>query len=115
MTQQTEVLATLVRQLRTQPAHAAADEPPEDPAFQWDRLVLPSETNFPVPSTGKIQRMATSLFAKIPTLTGRGQHEARFVLQVISMWPDLGEEDRRWAYQRLNLYYIVDCGVPRIA
>lgn len=38
-----------------EPTTAAADEPPEDPGG-----------NFPVPGTCKIQRMATTLFAKIP-------------------------------------------------
>lgn len=91
VTQQPELLAAMLRRLN-QPATAAAaypDEPAADPAFLWSRLVLPSETNFPVRGDGTIQRMATSLFAKVPTLTGRDQHEARFVLQVISMWPEL--------------------------
>lgn len=51
--------------------------------------------------------MATLLFAKVPLLQGRDQHEARFVLQVISMCPDLSPEDRQWAFQRLNVYCIV--------
>lgn len=38
--------------------------------------------------------MATSLFAKIPLLAGRYQHEARFVL------PDLPEEEQVLAFQR---------------
>lgn len=83
------------------------DEPPADPAFQWERLCMPPETNFPVPGDGVIQRMATSLYSKIPTLTGRDQHEARFVLQTVSMWPDLDDDDRKWVYQRLNVYCIV--------
>lgn len=96
--------------LNQQPAPAAAanpEEPAADPAFLWSRLALPSEMTFPVPGDRAIQRMATSLFAKVPTLVGRDQHKARFVLQVISMWPDLLDEDRHWAYQRLNVYCIV--------
>lgn len=85
-------------QNREPPARVAAAndpaDPPEDPNFMWDRLALPSETNFVVPSTGMIQHMATSLFARVPTLQGRDQHEARFVLQVVSLWPDLTAADR---------------------
>lgn len=57
-----------------------------------------------MPGTGLVQRMAASLFARVPTLAGRDQHEARFVLQVISLWPDLRDEERAWAFQRLNVY-----------
>lgn len=73
----------------------------------WERLALPSETNFVVPSNGMVQHMATSLFARVPTLQGRDQHEARFVLQVVSLWPDLTAADRQWVFQRLNVYCIV--------
>lgn len=117
LTQQTAVLAEMMEQLRknridqpVQPQQQQVNnpaDPPEDPNFMWERLVLPSETNFAVPSTGMIQRMATSLFAKVPLLQGRDQHETRFVLQVISMWPDMNQEDRQWAFQRLNVYCIV--------
>lgn len=54
-----------------------------------------------------VQRMASSLYARVPTLAVRDQHEARFVLQVISLWPDLREDERAWAFQRLNVYCIV--------
>lgn len=91
---------------RPQAANDPAD-PPEDPHFIWDRLALPLETNFAVPSTGMVQHMATSLFAKVPTLTGLDQHEARFVLQVVSLWPDLTPDDRQWVFQSLNVYCIV--------
>lgn len=99
ITQQTEILAGMMAELRARQAQPAAQganaaEPPEDPAFDWGRLVLPPETNFQVPGTGLVQRMATSLFARVPTLAGRDQHEARFVLQVISLWPDLRDEER---------------------
>lgn len=73
----------------------------------WERLAMASETNFVVPSTGMVQHMATSLFSKIPTLTGCDQHEARFELQVVSLWPDLTPADRQWVFQRLNVYCIV--------
>lgn len=110
VTQQTELLAAMIERLNQRPAAPAPGLPaelPADPNFNWERLALPSETDFPVPGDGTIQRMATSLFSKLPTLTGRDQHEARFVLQVISTWPDLPDEDRKWAYQRLNVYCIV--------
>lgn len=73
----------------------------------WECLAMASETNFVVPYTGMVQHMATSLFSKIPTLTGRDQHEARFVLQMVSLWPDLTPADRQWVFQRLNVYCIV--------
>lgn len=112
VTQQTEILAGMMAELRArqaQPAAPAANpaESPADPAFNWERLVLPPETNFQVPGDGLVQHMATSLFARVPTLVGRDQHEARFVLQVISLWPDLRDEERVWAFQRLNVYCIV--------
>lgn len=93
------------RQPLAQPANPAA--PPEDPAFDWTRLALPSETNFLVPGTGLVQRMASSLFDRVPTLAGHDQHEARFVLQVISLCPDLRDDERVWAFHLLNVYCIV--------
>lgn len=74
LTQQTEVLVGMMAELRArqQPAQQAnAAEPPADPAFNWARLALPSETNFQVPGDRLVQRMASSLFAKVPTLAGR--------------------------------------------
>lgn len=67
-TQQTEILAGMMAELRArqplaQPANSA--EPPEDPSFDWTRLALPSETNFQVPGTGLVQRMASSLFGRV--------------------------------------------------
>lgn len=84
---------------------ANPDEPAADPASNgadW-RYPHPQRRplSFPVPGDGTVQSMATSLF------TGCDQHEARFVLQVMSMWPDLSDEHRNWAYQRLNVYCIV--------
>lgn len=110
LTQHTEVLAGMLAELRARqgPAPVAnAAEPPEDPDLDWSRLVLPPETSFQVPGNGQVQRMASSLLARVPTLAGRDQHEARFVLQVVSLWPDLLEEERFWAFQRLNVYCIV--------
>lgn len=110
LTQQTEVLAGMLAELRARQGPvpvAATAEPPEDPDFDWTRLVLPPETSFQVPGNGQVQRMAASLLARVPTLAGRDQHEARLVLQVISLWPDLHEEERFWAFQRLNVYCIV--------
>lgn len=111
VTQQTEILAGMLAELRARQAQpvlpANNAEPPADPNFDWSRLVLPAETSFQVPGDGQVQRMASSLFARVPTLAGRDQHEARFVLQVISLWPDLHDEERAWAFQRLNVYCIV--------
>lgn len=99
VTQQTEILAGIFTELRVRQAQPAAPvinqaEPPADPNFDWSRLVLPAETNFQFPGDGQVQRMASSLFARVLTLAGRDQHEARFVLQVISLWPDLQDEKR---------------------
>lgn len=71
VTQQTEILAEMMAELRArqpavQPVNPA--EPSGDPAFDWTRLALPSETGFQVPGTGLVQRMASSLFARVPTV-----------------------------------------------
>lgn len=112
VTQQTEILQGMLAELRARQAAPVAPvvnsaEPPADPNFDWSRLVLPPETNFQVPGDGQVQRMASSLFARVPTLAGRDQREARFVLQVISLWPGLSDEEKVWAFQRLNVYCIV--------
>lgn len=53
----------MLRRLNQNQAPAAyPDEPAPDPAFQWNRLALPSETSFPVPGYGTVQRKATSAF-----------------------------------------------------
>lgn len=93
------------RQGLAPPRNAA--EPPEDPSFHWSRLVLPPETSLQVPGNGQVQRMVSSLLARFSILAGRDQHEAKFVLQVVSLWPDLHKEERFWAFQRLNVYCIV--------
>lgn len=88
-------------------AQPVQQQDPAEPLPDPHRLCLPPETNFRDPGEGMIQRMATSLFAKLPLLTGRDHHEARFILQVTSLWPDLNDEDRVWTFQRLNVYCIV--------
>lgn len=57
-----------LRARQAQPAPPPQDpaEPLEDPNFNWERLALPSETNFRVPGNGLVQRMADSLFARVP-------------------------------------------------
>lgn len=75
--QQTEILAGMLAELRArqvqpiQPANAA--ETTADPNIDRSRLVLPAETSFQVPRDGQVQRMASSLFARVPTLAGRDQ------------------------------------------
>lgn len=54
VTQQTEILQGMLAELRARQAVPAAvevnpAEPPADPNFNWERLVLPPETNFQVP------------------------------------------------------------------
>lgn len=102
VTQQTEVLAGMLAELRARQGHPAQPLPgaeaAADPNFDWSRLILPSETSFQVPGDGQVQRMATSLFARVPTLAGRDQHEARFVLQMMSLWPDLDEQSDPWCF-----------------
>lgn len=91
-----------------QPPPAAA-EVAEDPAFNWESLWSPLDTTFPLPPTGVIQRVAADLFAKLQSggLTGRDQHEARFVLDILADWEDLDQELRTRVFQRLNNYAIV--------
>lgn len=55
LTQQTEVLAGMLAELRARQGPvpvANAAEPPEDPDFDWSRLVMPPETSFQVPGNG---------------------------------------------------------------
>lgn len=87
----------------------AAADVAEDPAFNWDALRSPLEITFPLPPTGVVQRVAAGLFAKLQAgaITGRDQHEARFVLDVIADWEDLDQELRSRIFQRLNIYAIV--------
>lgn len=87
----------------------AAADVAEDPKFNWDGLRSPLDTTFPLPSTGVVQRVAAGLFAKLQSggITGRDQHEARFVLDILADWPDLEDDLRTRVFQRLNLYAIV--------
>lgn len=70
VTQQTEILAGMLAELwarQAQPAVPAVNQvDPLDPNFNWARLVLAAETNFQVPGDGQVQRMASSLFARVP-------------------------------------------------
>lgn len=90
-----------------QAPQAPLPDVPEDPAFDWDRLRLPSTTSFPVPCTGRVQRMAAELHARLPTLAGRDQREATFVLNMTADWPGLDTDGRNVVYQRLYLYALV--------
>lgn len=71
------------------------------------QLELPAETLFPVPCPGPVQRIAADLLIRLPTMTARDQHDARFVLAMAADWPDLVDEARHIFFQRLNLYAIV--------
>lgn len=97
LTQIVQTLQILQRQQQdlAQQQHAPQapqQDVPEDPAFNWNRLRLPSTTSFPVPCTGRVQRMAGELLARLPTLAGRDQKEATFVLSMTADWPGLDEE-----------------------
>lgn len=54
-----------------------------------------------------MQRVAADLLARLTTLAARDQHDARFVLAVVSEWHDLDDEMKTLAFQRLNIYAIV--------
>lgn len=90
------------------PAEPAADVA-EDPDFHWFSLRFPLEATFPFPTTGVVQRIAAGLFAKLQAvlLTRRDQHEASFVLDMISDWEDMDVELRTRVFQRLNVYTIM--------
>lgn len=111
LTQIVQTLQNLQRQQQNLAQQQAPQAPnqdvPEDPAFDWNRLRLPSTTSFPVPCTGRIQRMAGELLARLPTLAGRDQKEATFVLNMTADWPTLDEEGKSVIYQRLYLYALV--------
>lgn len=75
LTQQTEVLAGMMAELRARhPAVQQANlaEPPADTAFNWGRFALQSDTKIQVPGDGLVQRMASSLFAKRRSPRGTG-------------------------------------------
>lgn len=79
--------------IQQRPAKPAADVT-EDPDFNWFSLRSPLEATFPLPTTGVVQRIAAGLFAKLQAglLTGRDQHKAKFVLDMISDWEDMNVE-----------------------
>lgn len=93
--------------IQQRPAEPAADVA-EDPDFNWFSLRFPLEATFPLPNTGVVQRNL-GLFAKLQAglLTGRDQHEARFVQDMIRYWEDMDVELRTRVFQRLNVYAIV--------
>lgn len=105
----TRLTQTVERLVTERPAPAAAADVAEDPAFNWEALRSPLNTTFPLPSTGVVQRVAAGLYAKLQAggISGRDQHEARFVLDILADWPDLDDELRTRVFQRLNLYAIV--------
>lgn len=106
-----QTLQNLQRQQQNMAQQQAPQAPnqdvPEDPHFDWNRLRLPSTTSFLVPCTGRVQRMAGELLARLPTLAGRDQKEATFVLNMKADWPTLDEEGKSVIYQRLYLYALV--------
>lgn len=81
----TRLTQTVERLVTDRSAPAAADVA-EDPAFNWDALRSLLDTTFPLPSTGVVQRVAAGFFAKLQSggITGRDQHEARFVLDILA-------------------------------
>lgn len=93
LTQTLERMAAIQQRL---PAADPAADFAEDPDFNWFALRSPLEATFPLPNTGVVQRIAAGLFAKLQAglLTGRDQHEARFVLDMISDWEDMDLELR---------------------
>lgn len=105
----TRLTQTVERMVAHQQPAPAAAEVAEDPAFNWNALRSPLEVTFPLPPTGVVQRVAAELFAKLQAgaITGRDQHEARFVLDIIADWEDLDQELRARVFQRLNIYAIV--------
>lgn len=111
LTQIVQTLQNLQRQQQNLAQQQAPQAPhqdvPDDPIFDWNHLRLPSTTSFPVPCTGRVQRMAGELLARLPTLAGLYQKEATFVLNMTADWPMLDEEGKSVIYQRLYLYALV--------
>lgn len=109
LTQLTNTLVDVQRNLRQAAAvaPAPAEEHAPDPNFNWNFLRTPAETWFPVPGLGSVQRIAADLLARLPTMAARDQHDARFVLAVVSDWPDLDNQMKELVFQQLNLYAIV--------
>lgn len=113
LTQLSQEILTIRGEVANQPNQAPAVDVLEDPNFNWTQQKLPAEAKFPVPCTGVVQRIAADLLALLPTMAARDQHDARFVLAVVSDWPDL-DEMRNITFQRLNLYTYY-CGNIRLA
>lgn len=86
------------------PPQVPQPDVPEDPAYDWDRFRLPMATSFPVPCTGRVQRMGSELLACLPTLAGRDQKEATFVLNMTADWPGLDDDSKSIVFQRLYLW-----------
>lgn len=89
LTQLTQEILRMRREVTAnQPQQAQQADIPEDQNFNWNLLKLPAETKFPVPCTGIVQRITADLLARLPSLVARDQHDARFVLAVVSDWED---------------------------
>lgn len=103
LTQLTQEILTMRHEVATnQPQQPRHVDIPEDLNFNWVLLMLPPETKFALPGTGVVQRIAVDLIARLLTMAVRDHQDARFVLAVVSNWPDLDI-----IFQRLNLYTIV--------
>lgn len=72
-------------------------------------------TSFPVPFNGRVQRMASELLARIPTLAGRDQKEATFVLNMTADWPGLDEKGKSVICNFSKIILICSCGYLRMA
>lgn len=109
LTQIANTLTQVQRNLQQPPPEPVPANPeyPADPAFNWMLLRTAPETRFPVPALGAVQRIASDLLARLPTMAARDQHDARFVLAVCSDWPQLDPAMQDTVFQRLNLYAIV--------
>lgn len=107
LTQLTQTVERMVAH-QNQPAPAVA----EDPAFNWNALRSPLEVTFPLPPTGVVQRVAAGLFAKLQAgaITGRDQHEARFIL---ADWEGLDQELRNEGLPATE--HLCHRGCPRLA
>lgn len=109
LTHLTNTLVDVQRNLRQaqEAAPAPAQDHAPDPHFNWNLLRTPAETRFPVPGLESVQGIAADLLARLLTMAARDQHDARFVLAVMSDWPDLDQQMKEVVFQRLNLYAIV--------
>lgn len=76
------------------PAPAQVPVPAPPPDFHWDRLFLPSPTNFPPATVDQVKNIATGLMTKLPLLTGRDRHEVEFVLTMLSDYENCSDQTR---------------------